>query len=199
VNDDPARRRQSNMAVFLALLLLAASRFCCFSKLTLLGSKVGIFLFYLLRFGSNTFMESFGPDLCPHLHLGISLFSLLYLRTLLGNSAPFLEVGLSSSASHLLFYYGLSCWALLLSFLLSGGLLVPPDVLVAVTRASPFSLCALNFWGILIPPLASYRSHSDVAEVRALPLSKPRAGGEVAASGAFLASGVSPFSTYRIA
>jgi hypothetical protein len=91
-------------------------------------------------------------------------------------------------------YYGLSCWALLFPFLLSGGLLDPPDVLVAVTRASPFSLCALNFWGILIPPLASYRLHSDVSEVRALPLRKPRVGGEVAASGAFLASGVSPHS-----
>jgi hypothetical protein len=139
-------------------------------------------------------MESFGPDLCPHLHLGISLVSVLYLRTLLGDPAPFLEVGLPTSASHLLFYYGLSCWALIFSFLLPGGLLNPPDGLVAVTRASPFSLCALNVWDILIPPLVSYRLHSDVFEVRALPRRKPRAGGEVAASGAFLASGFSPHS-----
>ena len=124
------------------------------------------------------------------------MVSVLYLCTLLGNSAPFLGVGVPTSASHFLLYHGLSCWALLYLFLLSGGLLDPPDVLVDVTRASHLSLCALNFWGMLIPPLASYRLHSYVSEVRALPRRKPRAVGEAAASGVFLASGCSPHSPW---
>jgi hypothetical protein len=65
------------------------------------------------------------------------------------------------------------------------------DICVWFSAVTCLWLSALSFWGILIHPLASHRLHSDVSEVRALTLRKLRVGGEVVASGAFLASGVS--------